>query len=217
VKRFQRSRTPGLFSNQLHLKQATLHALAGRSLVESRTLERYKALLQAADEHRRGDSDGRGNLTQAGLIDWINYTLDVCIDQVELMIRQLDINGMRDRIEAALAFDAAAVKSGVRPEALIPLHYLFATQVELGRAEFKAMTGLGDRIATETVSSLVRRGFVATDSPYGRLRFAVPRHALRPSRTRHCSAASLVPSPSPDAAASRRRTSSSLIRSGSRM
>jgi hypothetical protein len=41
------------------------------------------------------------------------------------------------------------------------------------------MTGLGDRIATETVSSLVRRGFVATDSPYGRLRFAVPRHALR--------------------------------------
>jgi hypothetical protein len=179
VKRFQRSRTPGLFSNQLHLKQATLHALAGRSLVESRTLERYKALLQAADEHRRGDLDGRGNLTQAGLIDWINYTLDVCIDQVEFMIRQLDINGMRDRIEAALAFDAAAVKSGVRPEALIPLHYLFATQVELGRAEFKAMTGLGDRIATETVSSLVRRGFVATDSPYGRLRFAVPRHALR--------------------------------------
>lgn len=145
----------------------------------ARTEERYKALLQAADEHRRGDLDGRGNLTQSGLIDWINYTLDVCIDQVEFMTKQLDINGMRDRIEAALAFDASAVKSGVRPEALIPLHYLFATQTELGRAEFKAMTGLGERIATETVSSLVRRGFVASDSPYGKLRFAVPRHALR--------------------------------------
>lgn len=145
----------------------------------ARSEERYKALLQAADEHRRGDLDGRGNLTQAGLIDWIHYTLDVCIDQVEFMTRQLDINGMQGRIEAALAFDAAAVKSGVRPEALIPLHYLFATQAELGRAEFKAMTGLGERIATETVSSLVRRGFVASDSPYGRLRFAVPRHALR--------------------------------------
>jgi Fic family protein len=145
----------------------------------ARSEERYKALLQAADEHRRGDLDGRGNLTQAGLIDWISYTLDVCIDQVEFMTKQLDINGMRDRIEAALAFDASAVKSGVRPEALIPLHYLFATQAELGRAEFKAMTGLGERIATETVSSLVRRGFVASDSPYGKLRFAVPRHALR--------------------------------------
>lgn len=145
----------------------------------ARTEERYKALLQAADEHRRGDLDGRGNLTQSGLIDWIHYTLDVCIDQVEFMTQQLDVSGMRDRIEAALTFEASAVKSGVRPEALIPLHYLFATQAELGRAEFKAMTGLGDRIATETVSSLVRRGFVASDSPYGRLRFAVPRHALR--------------------------------------
>ena len=145
----------------------------------ARTEMRYKALLQAADEHRRGDLDGRGNLTQAGLIDWISYALDVCIDQVEFMAKQLDINGMRDRIEAALAFEASAVKSGVRPEALIPLHYLFATQVELGRAEFKAMTGLGERVATETLSSLVRRGFLASDSAYGKLRFAVPRHALR--------------------------------------
>lgn len=145
----------------------------------ARTEEHYKALLQAADEHRRGDLDGRGNLTQAGLIDWISYALDVCIDQVEFMTQQLDINGMRDRIEAALAFEASAVKSGVRPEALIPLHYLFATQAELGRAEFKAMTGLGERVATETLSSLVRRGFLASDSAYGKLRFAVPRHALR--------------------------------------
>ena len=61
----------------------------------------------------------------------------------------------------------------------MPLHYLFATQIELGRAEFKAMTGLGERVATETVSALLRRGFVAADSAYGKLRFAIPRHALR--------------------------------------
>jgi Fic family protein len=144
-----------------------------------RSEERYKALLQAADEHRHGDLDGRGNLTQAGLIDWIGYTLDVCIDQVEFIARQLDINGMRDRIDAALAFEVSAVKSGVRPEALMPLHYLFATQAELGRAEFKTMTGLGERVATEMLSALLRRGFLAADSPYGKVRFAVPRHALR--------------------------------------
>ena len=145
----------------------------------ARSEERYRALLAAADEHRRGDLDGRGNLSQAGLIDWIGYTLEVCIDQVEFMARQLDINGMRGRIEAALAFDGSAMKSGVRPEALMPLHYLFATQTELGRAEFKTMTGLGDRVATEALSALLRRGFLATDSSYGKLRFAVPRHALR--------------------------------------
>jgi hypothetical protein len=86
---------------------------------------------------------------------------------------------MRDRILAALAYEAAVVKSGVREEALMPLHYLFATQGELGRAEFKAMTGLGERVATSLISALLHRGFVATDSSYGSLRFAIPRHALR--------------------------------------
>jgi hypothetical protein len=123
--------------------------------------------------------DGRGNLTQAGLVDWIFYTINLCIDQVEFMTKQLDINGMRGRIEAALAFEAGALKSGVRPEAIMPLHYLFATQAEMGRADFKMMLGLGDRVATEAISALLRRGFLSTDSPYGKLRFAVPRHALR--------------------------------------
>lgn len=145
----------------------------------ARTEGRYKALLQAADEHRRGDLDGRGNLTQAGLIDWIEYTLDICIDEVEFMARQLEVQGMRDRIQAALAFERTVVKSGVREEALMPLHYLFATQGELGRADFKAMTGLGERVATATISALLSRGFVASDTPYGSLRFSVPRHALR--------------------------------------
>jgi Fic family protein len=145
----------------------------------ARRESRYKEMLAAADEPRRGDLDGRGNLTQAGLVDWIHYTLDVCIDQVEFMAAQLDVQGMRHRIQAALAYEAAVVRSGVREEALMALHYLFATQAELGRADFKAMTGLGDRVATATISALLSRGFLATDSPYGSLRFAVPRHALR--------------------------------------
>ena len=145
----------------------------------ARTEARYKALLQAADEHRRGDLDGRGNLTQAGLVDWIHYTLDVCIDQVQFMAQQLQVGSMRDRIQAALAFEAATIQSGVREEALLPLHYLFATQAELGRADFKTMTGLGDRLATQLLTSLLRRGFLATDSAYGKVRFAVPRHGLR--------------------------------------
>ena len=41
------------------------------------------------------------------------------------------------------------------------------------------MTGLGDRLATQLLTNLLRRGFVATDSAYGKVRFAVPRHALR--------------------------------------
>lgn len=52
-------------------------------------------------------------------------------------------------------------------------------QAVLGRADFKTMTGLGDRLSTQLLTSLLRRGFLATDSAYGKVRFAVPRHALR--------------------------------------
>ncbi len=145
----------------------------------ARSEARYKALLQAADEHRRSDLDGRGNLTQAGLLDWVHYVLDTCIDQVQFMAQQLNVASMRQRIAAALAFDAAQPKTGVRTEALMPLHYLFVAETEIGRADFKTMTGLGDRVATETVSALLRRGYLASDTPYGKLRLAIPRHALR--------------------------------------
>jgi Fic family protein len=145
----------------------------------ARSEARYKALLQAAAEHRRGALDGRGNLTQAGFLDWINYTLDLCLDQIQFMTLQLNAQDMRGRIAAALAFEEGTLRSGVRREALLPLHYLFMAQGELGRAEFKRMTGLGERVATDLVSALLAQGFVASDTPYGKLRFAIPRHALR--------------------------------------
>ena len=50
---------------------------------------------------------------------------------------------------------------------------------ELERADFKAMLGLGERLASSQVSALLQRGLVSSDTPYGKLRFGVPQHALR--------------------------------------
>lgn len=136
-------------------------------------------MLQAADKPRRGALDGRGKLTQAGLLDWIHYTLDICLDQIQFMAPQLSVQGMHGRITGALAFEESTLRSGVRREALLPLHYLFMARGELSRAEFKLMTGLGERVATDLLSALLTQGFVASDTPYGKLRFAIPRHALR--------------------------------------
>ena len=144
----------------------------------ARSEEKYRGMLKAADEHRRGDLDGRGNLTEAGLIDWISYTLETCIDQVRFMRKLLDVGSMRERIQAALIFEESK-KTGVRKEAALALHYLFSTNSERGRAAFKQMTGLGARVATDLISSLLKNGYLATDSAYGALRFAIPRSALR--------------------------------------
>jgi hypothetical protein len=136
-------------------------------------------LLQAADEHRRGDLDGRGNLTERGLVDWIDYVLDVCTDQVNFMSQNLKQEGLFDRIAASLAFDEATLKNGVRQEALRYLQFLFAVQNEMTRAEFKQLTGLGERVATSLPSALLKAGYLESDSPQGNIRFGIPRHALR--------------------------------------
>ena len=89
---------------------------------------------------------------------------------------------MRDRVAAYLAQGENVVKQSVRTESLRGLHYLFSTQTELKRSEFKALQsagGLSDRLGTEQVSALLKRGLLATDSPYSKLRLGVPQHALR--------------------------------------
>jgi hypothetical protein len=95
------------------------------------------------------------------------------------MTSLLSIEGMKDRIAACLGFEEQVIRQGVRTESLRALHYLFSTQSELDRADFKAMLGLGDRLATAQVSALLSRGMLLSDSPYGKLRFGVPQHALR--------------------------------------
>lgn len=145
----------------------------------ARTEERYRSLLAAADEHRRGDLDGRGNLTQAGLVAWVSYVLEVCIDQVTFMSKQLDVTGMRDRIKASIVYDSEVQKLHVRPEVVGVLHYLFSSGIAMSRADFKAMSKLGERVASSTLSTLLKFGYLATDSAYGDVRFAIPRHALR--------------------------------------
>lgn len=145
----------------------------------ARSVDRYYALLAAADEPRRGDLDGRGNLSEQALIAWIDYVLDICLDQVGFMTRLLDISSMEHRIAACLTYEETTLRSGVRREALRPLHYLFLSGGTLERGEFKTMTGLGERTAVSLLSALIQRQLLKSDTPQGRVRFGLPLHALR--------------------------------------
>jgi Fic family protein len=145
----------------------------------ARSTERYYAGLAAADEPRRGDLDGRGNLSQRTLIDWIAYVLATCQDQIDFMAGLLKLGDMERRIAACLAFEEQTLRSGVRLAALRPLHYLFVTDVALERGEFKLMTGLGERTAGTLLKALLDRGLLVSGSPQGRVRFGLPLHALR--------------------------------------
>ena len=145
----------------------------------ARSTERYYALLADADSLRRGDLDGRGNLSEQALIAWADYVLDICLDQVRFMAGLLDFDTMKARIEACLVFEATVRKQGVRTESLRGLHYLFLSGEEMARGDFKSMLGMSDRGATDALGALVKRGLLRSDSPQGKVRFGLPQHALR--------------------------------------
>lgn len=145
----------------------------------ARSTERYYALLADADSLRRGDLDGRGNLSEQALIAWADYVLDTCLDQVSFMGSMLDFATMKARIEACLVFESTVVKQGVRQESLRALHYLFLSGEDMTRGDFKSMLGMSDRGATDALGALVKRGLLKSDSPQGKVRFGLPQHALR--------------------------------------
>jgi len=145
----------------------------------ARSTDQYYALLADADSLRRGDLDGRGNLSEQALIAWIDYVLGTCLDQVTFMTGMLDFETLKARIEACLVFEATVEKSGVRQESLRGLHYLFLSGEEMARGDFKSMLGMSDRGATDALGALVKRGLLKSDSPQGKVRFGLPQHALR--------------------------------------
>ncbi len=145
----------------------------------ARSTERYYTLLAEADMPRRGDLDGRGNLSEQALAVWIDYVLATCLDQVSFMAGMLDFETLKTRIEACLVFEATVIRQGVRQEALRGLHYLFLSGEEMTRGDFKSMLGLSDRGATDALGALVKRGLLKADTPQGKVRFGLPQHALR--------------------------------------
>lgn len=142
----------------------------------ARTVDRYYATLAEADSPRRGDLDGRGNLSEAGLVAFARYFLETCLDQVTLMGELLDLTKLRERVRAFVAF-ASETERDLRPEIEPALYHVFLAG-SVPRGEFKQMTGLGARTSDKVIAAMLRRGLLESDSPKGPVRIGLPLDAL---------------------------------------
>ena len=136
-----------------------------------RNVDRYKALLMAADEPRRGDLDGRGSLSQSALIEFCQFFLGTCLDQVEFMRSILDPSQLLRRIEIYVEEE---VRAGRLPKDTFPLlrEALLAGEFERGQAS--SITGYAERMARNVTSRLLELGLLTSNSPKGPLRLGFP-------------------------------------------
>ena len=144
----------------------------------ARRRDEYYARLSDADIARQGDLDGRGNLSQRMLVQWCEFFIAICEDQVTFMEAMLNLGDFKRRLHALVLVRSQVDKaSGYRPELVIPLHYTL-TSGPVSRGEFIQMTGLGERTARNSLQRLLLDGLLISDTPRGEVRLGFPLSSL---------------------------------------
>jgi Fic family protein len=139
----------------------------------------YYQHLVAADQRRKGDYDGRGVLSQSGLVDFIQFGMAICLDQISFMDGMLQMQAFEARLAQMLAAEATKDDTRyLRVEAAQPLAYL-GTVASMDRARFKGMMGLAARTADRVLVDLFKLGIVRSETPRGPIGLALPLHLFR--------------------------------------
>lgn len=137
----------------------------------ARRKDEYKTLLQAADEPRRGDLDGRGSLSQKALVDFSEFFLTICIDQVEYMRSLLDFKTLSERMRIHVE-EMIALKELPKGSYALLREALLVGEFERGKVE--EITGLNDRTARAVLYALSKKGLLVSDTPRGPVRLGFP-------------------------------------------
>lgn len=136
-----------------------------------RNVADYKAHLANCDRTRRNALDGRGHLSEEALIEFSEFFLKICIDQVSFMESLLQPERLRARI---LIWAEEEVRVGALPGRAVSVLEAVLYRGELPRGDVASATGVGERQARRIVSALLESGALASQGPRSALRLAFP-------------------------------------------
>ena len=128
----------------------------------------YKRMMDAADEPRRTDLDGRGNLSLTALEEFVTWFCEVALDQLQFMSRLFDLDSLASRIDVYVTENLKLSEAAARIARAV-LH-----RGALPRGEASIASGTSERTARELVAQLVGSELLASHTPKGplHLRFA---------------------------------------------
>ncbi len=129
----------------------------------------YKSMMDHADMPRQGDLDGRGNLSQRALSEFVLWFLRVALDQVRFMSDLFEIDTLATRLR-----NLVERSERLKPEAFRLLEEALV-RGEFERGEIVRITGLPERSARRLLSETIEAGLLASETPKGpvSLRFPV--------------------------------------------
>jgi len=142
----------------------------------------YMSALTQGDAPRRNDLDGRGNLSNEGLVKFCDFFLEICLDQINFMGGLLKLDALLDRIRgyvqlrgAKLAPQPLQGKSTLKPEAVYMLQEALL-RGEVTRGDMIRVSGMAERTGRILLRQLLEEGLLVSDMPKGPVRLAFPTH-----------------------------------------
>lgn len=172
----------GRLFNDAALTAAGLSSCGAWSLSRglAKTSAQYKALLAAADAPRQGNLDGRGELSEKGLLNFCAYMLGTANDQVAYISELLNLVELRKRIngyvQARKDNRVAGMSDSLKPTAALLLFTAF-TQGEIERAQALELCAMPERSARRLLGQLKAEGLLSETSSKSPLRWEIPEHA----------------------------------------
>lgn len=131
----------------------------------------YKRLLMEADALRKGDLDGRGNLSEKALVDFCKFFLEICIDQIDFMAKLLNLSSLLERVSDHVNLE---IQKGNLPKGSYALlkEALITGSFERGQAA--EITGYKERQARTVLSTLLSQGLLYSEHLRAKVRIAFP-------------------------------------------
>jgi Fic family protein len=132
----------------------------------------YKTMMDHADMPRQGDLDGRGNLSQRALAEFVLWFLRVCHDQVTFMASLFELDALARRLRTYVERSET-----LRPEAARLLEEALM-RGEFDRGDASRIVGLPERTARRILNDAVTAGLLASATPKGPVSLRFPARAL---------------------------------------
>lgn len=168
-------RVARLFSHAFLKGLGVGNALWSVSRGLARNVSEYKSRLADADTWREGDTDGRGSLSQRGLIDFCEFFLTVCVDQVRFMTQLLEPAGLLERVRS---YCAEQVERKNMPKGSFEVLREVILLGTLPRAKVTEVTGYKERQARSIISRLLELELITSESARAPLRLHIPHEVV---------------------------------------
>ena len=143
----------------------------------SRRSEEYKRNLALADMARQGDLDGRGALSTKAFISYIKFMLEIALDQVDFMNKNLKMHSLYERIESYVRLSQEGffhTKNLPKYSALLFKELLIVGEIPRGKVML--IIGTKERTATTLIKELMQLDFLESDTPKSAIRLKFNAH-----------------------------------------